>query len=619
MAVNLSMLAGAGAQFFDNNGVILSGGLVYTYAAGTTTPQATYTTSAGNVAHTNPIVLNSAGRVASGGEIWLTDAVAYKFVLETSAAVTIATYDNITGNSSGIYAAFAASSGSSLVGYLAAPNSAVATTVQAKLRQIISIKDFGAVGNGVADDTSAIQAALTYAATTKNVSVYIPSGTYKITSSIVVPTSAGTNILSVDVYGDGYSSQILQYNNSSVFLFANLTYEVSFRNLSVIPKTVVTGTTSALFYFANGNCESYFENIIYYPSAGDSTNKGASFYVCPAGTLNDSVSFQNCEAVVTVYGYCIGTGSSIFINGGRIIGNYPTNATSIGLYLTGGNGGVWVWATDFIAHGTAVLVSADSGTSNREIFAVQAAFDSCNIGYSVTDASYNSLEGIWAASCNEANVNFAPSSEAAILNISGGTIFNAGNLGAGTPGNMYGLSVNLRGQINLSGVTFRNNKGRGFSSNSGARGRPCLIQNCIFYENGDTGVAVSCQAFLAGSVTLTNNTFVTGTSTYAVPNVTIDETNQSLLYVANNQGYAGFALRSTEIALGASNVNVTNNQGQRITIYIRLGTVNSVFINGNPVYDYGAGSAANCAITLNPLDTFKVVYSSAPTIAVYYN
>ena len=110
MAVNLSMLAGAGAQFFDNSGVILSGGLVYTYAAGTTTPQASYTTSAGNTAHTNPIVLDSAGRVASGGEIWLTDAVAYKFVLKTAAAVTIATYDNVTGNASGIVSSLVASS-----------------------------------------------------------------------------------------------------------------------------------------------------------------------------------------------------------------------------------------------------------------------------------------------------------------------------------------------------------------------------------------------------------------------------------------------------------------------------------------------------------------------------
>jgi len=93
-SVNLSAFGGVGWQFFDNNGVPLAGGLIYTYEAGTTTPQATYTTSAGTVAHTNPIVLNSAGRVP-GGEIWLLFAN-YKFILQTSAAVLIATYDNVT-------------------------------------------------------------------------------------------------------------------------------------------------------------------------------------------------------------------------------------------------------------------------------------------------------------------------------------------------------------------------------------------------------------------------------------------------------------------------------------------------------------------------------------------
>lgn len=97
MAVYLSPIGGAGWQFFDNSGVPLTGGKLYTYAAGTTTPQTTYTTSAGNVPHANPIILDSAGRVPSGGEIWLTFA-SYKFVLTNANDVLIATYDNIRGN-----------------------------------------------------------------------------------------------------------------------------------------------------------------------------------------------------------------------------------------------------------------------------------------------------------------------------------------------------------------------------------------------------------------------------------------------------------------------------------------------------------------------------------------
>ena len=93
MAVSLSQYAGAGAQFFDNNGNPLAGGLIYTYAAGTTTPAATYTTYTGGTANANPIVLDSAGRTPA--QIWLTSGSSYKFVLQTSLGVTIKTDDNI--------------------------------------------------------------------------------------------------------------------------------------------------------------------------------------------------------------------------------------------------------------------------------------------------------------------------------------------------------------------------------------------------------------------------------------------------------------------------------------------------------------------------------------------
>lgn len=93
-AVYLSSFGGVGAQFFDANGDPLTGGKIYSYAAGTTTPLATYTTDAGDVPHTNPIILDSAGRVPSG-QIWQAVGVLYKFVLATSTNVLIATYDNV--------------------------------------------------------------------------------------------------------------------------------------------------------------------------------------------------------------------------------------------------------------------------------------------------------------------------------------------------------------------------------------------------------------------------------------------------------------------------------------------------------------------------------------------
>ena len=96
MAVFLSPVGGVAAQFFTNTGAVLTGGKLYTYEAGTTTPAATYTTSAGTTARTNPIVLDSAGRVPGSGEIWILP-IAYKFILKDSNEVLIATYDNISG------------------------------------------------------------------------------------------------------------------------------------------------------------------------------------------------------------------------------------------------------------------------------------------------------------------------------------------------------------------------------------------------------------------------------------------------------------------------------------------------------------------------------------------
>jgi hypothetical protein len=76
---------------FDANGDPLAGGLLYAYAAGTTTPLDTFTTRAGDVANTNPVVLNANGEA----DVWMTSGVEYKFILKDSAGVTQWTADNV--------------------------------------------------------------------------------------------------------------------------------------------------------------------------------------------------------------------------------------------------------------------------------------------------------------------------------------------------------------------------------------------------------------------------------------------------------------------------------------------------------------------------------------------
>lgn len=75
-------------QWFSNSGVVLSGGKIYTYSASSTTPLAAYSDSTGTTVLSNPVILDSAGR----GQIWLS-AASYKFVIQTSAGVTLLTID----------------------------------------------------------------------------------------------------------------------------------------------------------------------------------------------------------------------------------------------------------------------------------------------------------------------------------------------------------------------------------------------------------------------------------------------------------------------------------------------------------------------------------------------
>ena len=73
---------------------------------------------------------------------------------------------------------------------------AVARTVDSKLKDVISVKDFGAVGDGVTNDTAAIQAAIDYAdslgtglTTSSGVGIYFPEGTYYVASTIQIPST----------------------------------------------------------------------------------------------------------------------------------------------------------------------------------------------------------------------------------------------------------------------------------------------------------------------------------------------------------------------------------------------------------------------------------------------
>lgn len=376
MAVNLSPVGGVAAQFFDNDGNVLSGGKIYTYVAGTSTPTPTYTTAAGNIAHTNPIILDSAGRVPSG-EIWLTDGVLYKFVLRDSGDALIATYDNISGINSNAVAytnqqeiitatagqtvfdltityapgtnslsvfvdgvnqygpgaqyAYTETDGntvtfnsglhvgaevkftstqqqgagsvdSSQVTYDPPFTGSVPTNVEVKLAQTVSVKDFGAVGDGTTDDTAAIQAAIDG----HRGKIYFPTGTYKISSTILLKPErilvgegagayfAGTGYDRTSVLqpSSGFSgSDVIRADPADISAALTYTYGIAIRDLLIDCINIKNDLKTIIKLASASNCETFDSVRIINNNNSVAMDIGISANV--SALESDGLSFNN--------------------------------------------------------------------------------------------------------------------------------------------------------------------------------------------------------------------------------------------------------------------------------------------------------------------------------------
>lgn len=231
MAVNLSFIGGAGWQFFDDSGLPLSGGKIYTYAAGTTTPLTTYTSRDGLTANANPIILDAAGRTPQ--QIWSTEGLLYKYVVAKSNDVQIRVWDNI--GTLDVYAqvnetitvfatradAISASVTTDFLELWGHTTIGVGRSRYKKLSSAPSVvkpwhfqsasgtyyelneespspQMFGAVGDGTGNDQPALQACVDYLTAMGVGGTIKLYGKLRITSSVVLDYAANTEILSLE-------------------------------------------------------------------------------------------------------------------------------------------------------------------------------------------------------------------------------------------------------------------------------------------------------------------------------------------------------------------------------------------------------------------------------------
>lgn len=260
-------------QFFDGP-TLAAGYKLYTYETGTTTPKTTYSDQAGGVPNTNPITLDADGRCS----LWLGSGE-YTFALYTreigDGGALVKTWNDVSGNASyddiselvsRLSSTVDADDGAGMVGFSAPLNYVAGTLGFALKAKGLTVRDFGAVGDGVVDDASAIRLAFDSMAagtsvTTDGGQTYFPPGEYYCATKVFIPRSGGSQ----KIYGHG---AVLKGQGAG------------------------TGTV--------------FETAAQTASTGATTNWGFPETYLHYNTVVEGLQFMNCEFGLKVYNFLQG-------------------------------------------------------------------------------------------------------------------------------------------------------------------------------------------------------------------------------------------------------------------------------------------------------------------------
>lgn len=259
----------------------------------------------------------------SGGSIAVVPTDTASNVTLTLPATTTSLVDSST---------LAASGGSALVGFLQSGTGAVAGTVQTKLRETVSVLDFGAVGDGVTNDTTALTNFLN-AASGKQ--AFLPAGTYKITSliSIALTDCEIVGVPGSTIIQGSFGYALLNLLASSDVVFSGITFQNDYIN------STQDGASATVYSFQKNLANIRFENCTF--SIPNANGNGLVIYLNTASTdvntcTNFSVeycTFLNCGRQATTFmNRSTQSGADGFFKGLRFNNNLGKNLGLNGNY-----------------------------------------------------------------------------------------------------------------------------------------------------------------------------------------------------------------------------------------------------------------------------------------------
>lgn len=450
-----------------------------------------------------------------------------------------------------------------------------------------NVKQFGAIGDGITDDTTAIQSAID--SVVNGGVIYFPSGKYKITQTLNIEKPRNGN--GFTIMGNGDDSVLLHSFTDNLFNFTEWTSLINVRNIRIT--CTVRQTSGSAFYFLNGVYQASFINCRYdLDNEEELSNRHYpwSFFNCPNAVTTDTIAFINCY-IEHVDGPCyhLGRGSSVWVTGGRVIGTGFTEnrETSIGLLFTGDMGGVYLTSVDIIACHIGLHSTNEIEAQNREYFINNVTFDGNDTGVLIADDVFISLSNVWLCTSKNSCFQVLEGSNPEIVQ-TGGTVSMGG---VATSGIGNGMII-AGGSATITGVKFGYNGGTSLYMHGSTPERRNLVSNCQFYNNFFV-MDIADYAFIHGNSAYNNTT----------PESNINISGGGVVLLDN----IGISIVNPTPVIPDSGISVVNNFGGRFMVAVDGIETTDVYVNG-----VKAGNAS-CTVVLKPGDFISLGYVTAPT------